>query len=151
GDLLQRRLVLRLELDVALERGRSPVGLLVRLELRREGPPGCRVLRVLLRLLLQRGERAAAARAGEQALHRIGDPGRAGPDADDDEAPREHEGEEDEHPLRVAAQAAGEELILPALVLDPLRLGRRLGYASIRRRAALAMLRTSGHASSPCR
>ena len=62
----------------------------------------------------------------------VGDPARAGADTEEDEAEREHEGEEDEDPLRVAPQAAEEELVLPALVLDPaLRLRRRLrrGYA----------------------
>src|SRR5258705_8082947 len=46
--------------------------------------------------------------------------------------------------LRVVAQPREKELVLPALVLDPLSLGlRRLGgYASMRLRAALAVLRT---------
>jgi hypothetical protein len=82
-------------------------------------------------------------------------PVRAGADAEEDEAGGEDEREEDEHPLGVHAQPREEELVLPALVLDALglrlALGGRLRYASIRLRAALAMLRTSCHALSPCR
>ena len=59
----------------------------------------------------------------------------------------EDDGQQEEDALRVHAQPAEEELVLPARVarVALLRRRRRRGYASIRLRAALAVLRTSCH------
>src|SRR4051794_38968941 len=106
-----------------------------------EVEPRLRVVRMLLRLALERAHRrAAAAGALEEVAERVADPGRARADAEEDEAEREDDREEDEDPLGVPAQPREEELVLPAvLLLRLLRLdvGARR-YGSIRCRAALA-------------
>src|SRR5262245_18735474 len=154
-ELLEDVLVLRAQDRIALEGDDRIVQLVVRLELDREVVPQLRLLRMRLGLAAQGGGRRAARRGAlEEVLEDVADAGRARADAEEDEPGREDEGEEHEHPLRVDAQPREEELVFPALVLDALRLrlalGRRLGYASMRLRAALAMLRTSCHALSPC-
>src|SRR5262249_5147613 len=136
------------------------VGAAVLLVLGREASPGGRVLRILRGLLHEPGDRAAAARRSadslEEVLELVADAGRARADAEEDEAEGEEDREEREHPLRMPAQPVEEELVLPLRVAGRLlRLrgsgGRRRCYASIRRRAAHAVLRTSSHAVSPWR
>ena len=91
-----------------------------------------------------------------QLFENVADPGRARADAEEHERGDQGDGEEVPEEPAVVAQPREEELVLPFLVLDPLGLRRRRGvarpgYASIRCRAALAVLRTSGHSVTPRR
>ena len=89
-ELGERALVLRPQRGVALERAHRVLRPLLLLVGGREVAPGRRVVRVLRDLLLQARDRRAAARAEvEGVLERVADPGRAGADAEEDEAERE--------------------------------------------------------------
>src|SRR5207247_4137985 len=66
--------------------------------------------------------RAAAAAAVEEIRQGAADPRRARPDAESDEADREHECEKDIRDLGVPAQAREEELVFPGLLPLLLRL-----------------------------
>ncbi len=106
GEIEARKLaesvgVLRSQHDDPLLSGDRLVGLSVGLQRRRELAPRFHVLRVLLGLLLGARDRRNAARAAvppEDVPHA----GAAGPDPEEDETAAERDGEEDEHPLRVA-------------------------------------------------
>src|SRR6185437_14244975 len=145
--------VLGPEARVLRQRDDRVVRALLRLVGGREVAPRLGVERVLLRLALEARDRRAAARLAEveRVLERVGDPVRAGADAEEHEAETEDEREEHERPLRVDAQTLEEQLLLPLgrALLPGRRYGRGgCGLPSIRARAALAMLRTSRHCLS---
>jgi len=151
GELGERVAVLRAQSGVLRQSDDRVVRPLLRLVGGREVAPRLGIERVLLRLLLEARDRRAAGRPAERVLERVGDPVRAGADAEEDEAKPEHEGQEHERPLRMDAQALEEQLLLPLgrAPLPGCRYGRSgCGLLSIRARAALAMLRTSRHCVS---
>src|SRR3954452_8388744 len=89
-------LVLRLQRRVVRERDNRAVEVVLLLLGGREGEPGLGVLGVLLGLLLERADRRTGARrALEEVAERVADAGRAGADAEENEAEREDDGEED--------------------------------------------------------
>jgi len=154
-ELLQRARVLGAQRGVAREGGdrvRRAVLLLVR---GGEVAPVGGVLRVLVDLVLEVRDRwAAAAVRVEEVLQRARDTARAGADTQEREGGGEADRQEDVDPLRVVPEPREEQLLLPLRRLLAVRLRRRR-YGSRRPsicpRAALAMLRTSGHSLSPVR
>src|SRR5436190_203311 len=117
GERVQDVEVLGLDLRGALER-RDRLGILAVLLVvagEREVRLNVAGVRVDLLLLVfdPRAGRAAAA-AAEKPPQAVADAGRAGADAERDEADREGEREQDVDDLRVPAQAREEELVFPA-------------------------------------
>ena len=156
GELRERVGVLRLQRRVALECRDRVGGLVLLLEGGRERAPVGRVARIGVRLLLKvRDVRAARAARAEEVLQRIADTRSAGADAEQRERGRECDCQPDVDPLGVVSQAREEQLVLPLGRLLAARRLRRRCYrccgASIRPRAALAVLRTSCHSLSPVR
>ena len=114
GELRQRVRVLRPQLRVPLERRDRLLELPVVPERGGEIPVRLRVLRVLLDSLARitrvgaaRGRAAADER--DLAVEDLADPGRAGADAEDDEAEPENGCEQDEDPLRLTTKPGEEE------------------------------------------
>src|SRR5205807_8270693 len=103
--------VVRAQPEQVLVRVVRVICLAVRLVRGREIVPGVRVLGMSLRLLERALHRRAVRRAAfaaedvEVAAQEVAETGRAGADPEEDETGGEDEGEKDEHPLGLSAQA----------------------------------------------
>src|SRR5918995_580145 len=145
GELAERVLVLRALLDVLGQDGDRLRGLPVLLERRSQIALRRGAARIVLQLLPGVADREVAARRAAAVAKDVADPGSlVGPDSEGDEADREHEREEDEHPLRVPAQPREEHR-----VFDRYEIAVALAGRSMRPRAADAAAISSCHSVPP--
>ena len=149
GEATEAARVPRGKLNCGVERSDGLGGLALGLERRRKVAPCLRIPRSILGLptRVRDGLHTGAAGATEDVTHADA----AGADPEADETEPEDEGEKDEHPLRLLAQAREEHRVLVVRRLWRARARTRGRYSSIRLRALWAALVVSGHALVPRR